>query len=142
MFFSSSEADTIRIARDFAQGLGKRAIVLLEGGLGAGKSVFSRAVIRELAGDEGLDVPSPTFTLVQSYETPDTDVYHFDLYRLEDPEEIFEIGWEDAISSGVVLVEWPERLGGYRPKKAITVTISLQDEVRRVISIERPETSG
>jgi len=139
MIFSSTEADTIKIACDFAQGLGKRAIVLLEGDLGAGKSVFSRAVIRALTGDEGLDVPSPTFTLVQSYESPRADIYHFDLYRLEDPEEIFEIGWEDAVSSGIVLVEWPERLGPYRPKKAITVQISLQSSGLRGIEINTPE---
>lgn len=139
MIFSSTEADTTKIACDFAQGLGKRAIVLLEGDLGAGKSVFSRAVIRALTGDEGLDVPSPTFTLVQSYESPRADIYHFDLYRLEDPEEIFEIGWEDAVSSGIVLVEWPERLGPYRPKKAITVQISLQSSGLRGIEINTPE---
>ncbi len=138
MIFSSTEADTIKIAYDFAQGLGKRAIVLLEGDLGAGKSVFSRAVIRALTGDEELDVPSPTFTLVQSYESQRADIYHFDLYRLEDPEEIFEIGWEDAVSSGIVLVEWPERLGSYRPKKAITVQISLQNSGVRGIEINMP----
>lgn len=139
MVFSPTEADTIRIARDFAQGLGKRSIVLLEGDLGAGKSVFSRAVIRTLMADEALDVPSPTFTLVQSYESSQADIYHFDLYRLEDPEEIFEIGWEDAVSSGIVLVEWPERLGPYRPKSAVTVRISLQSDGQRGIEISKPE---
>ncbi|MCB1558571.1 MAG: tRNA (adenosine(37)-N6)-threonylcarbamoyltransferase complex ATPase subunit type 1 TsaE [Alphaproteobacteria bacterium] len=139
MVFSSSEAETIAIARDFAKNLAGRVVILLEGDLGAGKSVFSRAVIRALAGNEALDVPSPTFTLVQTYETSIAEIYHFDLYRLEDPEEIFEIGWEDAVSSGIVLVEWPERLGGYRPKKAVTVRISLQSDGRRLIEIEKPE---
>ncbi len=93
-----------------------------------GKSVFSRAFIQHFLGN--VDVPSPTFTLLQTYEAPDYEIYHFDLYRLKDPEEIFELGMEEAMYNGVCLIEWPEKMGGYLPKRAITVKITPQEEGR------------
>jgi tRNA threonylcarbamoyladenosine biosynthesis protein TsaE len=87
-----------------------------------------------------LNVPSPTFTLIQTYNTELGEVYHFDLYRLKSPEELYEIGWEDALSSGILLVEWPERLGYLTPKTAISVTIqSGKTPESRSITIERPQ---
>ena len=133
-----SETETIAAAATFAASLKPRDIVLLNGDLGMGKSVFAREVIRTLTGNPDLDVPSPTFTLAQTYETKDGDIWHFDLYRLKDPEELYEIGWEDALSSGILLVEWPDRLDYLTPKPAITVTLSQGDTpTSRIITIER-----
>lgn len=117
---------------------------MLEGPLGAGKSVFARAMIRALTKNPEQEVPSPTFTLVQTYDSPAGEIWHFDLYRLEDADDIFNLGWEDAISGGISIVEWPERLGSYHPKKAITVRIvpSTQNTEERSIQITgAPEES-
>lgn len=118
-----TEDETLSFAREFARQLKPRDIILLEGDLGAGKTAFARAVIRTLCNDPELTVPSPTFTLVQTYDSPNMEIWHFDLYRLGDPEEIFEIGWEEAMSGPLVLVEWPDRLGPYKPENAISLTL-------------------
>lgn len=123
-FVSSCERETIDFARKFARELKSGDVVLLHGDLGMGKSVFSRAVLRALCGVDNLEVPSPTFTLVQVYDADVGQVWHFDLYRLSDVSEIYELGWEEAMDSGVLLVEWPERLGCLRPDKYIDVTLS------------------
>ncbi len=96
----------------------------LYGDLGAGKSLLARALIRHLCGDPGLEVPSPTFTLVQYYETAQGPLYHFDLYRLKDPDEIFNLGWDEALN-GICLIEWPERLGPYMPKRRLDLHIAI-----------------
>ncbi len=139
--FSRSEQETANIAAAMAILLKEGDVLCLEGDLGTGKSVFARALVRALAGDAGLEVPSPTFTLVQTYETPGGIVWHFDLYRLRHPDEIIEIGWEDARGGGIVLVEWPERLGPYLPKRRWVV--SLKDhEGGRSIDIMSPGDAG
>lgn len=99
--------------------------ILLEGPLGAGKSEFARAFLRAATGDPALEVPSPSFTLVQSYDLPGgVEAHHFDLYRLAGPEEVAELGWEEA-RRGIVLVEWPERLGpALRPAGALTLALA------------------
>ena len=96
--------------------------ILLEGELGAGKSAFARAFLRAATGDPALEVPSPTFTLVQSYDTRIGVVQHFDLWRLEGPGGLTELGWDEA-RNGIVLVEWPDRLGPLRPAEALTVAL-------------------
>lgn len=118
-----SEDETIAFARDFSAGL-SGGVVLLHGDLGMGKSVFSRAVIRILCDDDAMDVPSPTFTLVQQYDAQSGSIFHFDLYRLSDESEIYELGWDDAMNDGIALVEWPERLGYLRPQKRTEVFIT------------------
>lgn len=97
-------------------------VIALGGDLGAGKTEFARAFIRALTGPDE-DVPSPTFTLVQTYEGQSGDIWHFDLYRLETAEEAFELGIEDAFHDGISLIEWPERLGPYLPRGRLEVRL-------------------
>jgi tRNA threonylcarbamoyladenosine biosynthesis protein TsaE len=104
-------------------------VILLEGPLGAGKTVLARAFLRAASGDFALEVPSPSFTLVQSYETRLGPVHHFDLWRLEGPAGLGELSWEDALAD-IVLVEWPERLGGLRPSPALTVALQGMGDSR------------
>lgn len=122
-FNTASEEETAQVAAGLAPALPEGSLLCLWGDLGMGKSVFARALIRTLAGEPALDVPSPTYTLVQTYETPAGEIFHFDLYRLSAPEEIYELGWEDALPEGIVIVEWPERLGGFLPARRIDVRI-------------------
>lgn len=97
-------------------------IVCLIGTLGTGKSTLARAFVRALtAADE--EVPSPTFTLVQTYDSDAGTIWHFDLYRLEKPEEAFELGIEDAFVDGICLIEWPDRLGGLLPRDRLEVIL-------------------
>lgn len=106
--------------------------LLLEGPLGAGKSAFSRAFLRAAAGDPRLEVPSPTFTLVQHYDLPRYEAWHFDLYRLSGPDDLFELGWEE-VAAGIALVEWPDRLEDLAPPEALRLTLApdpAADEAR------------
>ena len=96
--------------------------ILLEGELGAGKSAFARAFLRAASGDPELEVPSPTFTLIQSYDTRIGTVHHYDLWRLNGPAGLTELGWEEA-RDGIVLVEWPDRLGALWPADALIVAL-------------------
>jgi tRNA threonylcarbamoyladenosine biosynthesis protein TsaE len=116
--------------------------ILLEGALGAGKTAFARAFLRAATGEPSLEVPSPTFTLVQSYDTPVGTVQHFDLWRLEGPDELAELGWEDA-RDGIVLLEWPDRLGMLRPTDALTVALHPTGEgSRRAVLSGWPDRLG
>jgi tRNA threonylcarbamoyladenosine biosynthesis protein TsaE len=108
--------------------------ILLEGELGAGKTAFARAFLRAATGDSALEVPSPTFTLVQSYDTRIGVVQHFDLWRLEGPGGLEELGWEDA-RDGIVLLEWPDRLGALRPTDALTVSLHPTGESSRRVDL-------
>lgn len=128
----AGEAETARLGDDLARALGPGDVVLLSGALGAGKSAMARAVIRALADDDGLTVPSPTFTLVQHYETR-FPVAHFDLYRLSDPSELAELGLDEALDTGIVLVEWPEYGGDVWPQSAIRLGLSGEGDSRRAV---------
>jgi len=105
--------------------------LMLSGPLGAGKSALARAFLRALTGDPALEVPSPSFTLVQSYDLPGGgQAHHFDLYRLSGAADLRELGWEDA-TADIVVVEWPERLGGLDPAGALRIGLRpLDDEAR------------
>ncbi len=127
-------AATESLAMQIARHLRAGDAVLLEGALGAGKTAFARALLRAAAGDPALDVPSPTFTLVQSYETPRLIIHHFDLWRLRGPEGLVELGW-DELRQDVVLVEWPDRLGFLRPPEALTITLRPTGETSRVATL-------
>ena len=108
-------------------------VILLAGPLGAGKSTFARAFLRAASADPALEVPSPTFTLVQSYDTRIGTVHHFDLWRLDGPGGIAELGWQE-VRDGITLVEWPDRLGSLRPDDALSVTFDINgEETRRAL---------
>lgn len=119
----ATENDTHRFAEQIATILRVGDVVLLSGEIGAGKSAFSRAVIRTLAGAE-IEVPSPTFTLVQTYELGPFDIWHCDLYRLTHPDEAFELGLDDAFETAVCLIEWPDRLSDDAPANALNLHFS------------------
>lgn len=122
---TATEALGTKIARALRVG----DAVLLSGPLGAGKTVLARAILRAL-GVTGR-VPSPTFTLVQSYETTNLFVRHFDLYRIESESDLIELGLEDALDDGAVIVEWPEHGFGQLPDSALKIEISpLKNETR------------
>ncbi|MEP6564117.1 MAG: tRNA (adenosine(37)-N6)-threonylcarbamoyltransferase complex ATPase subunit type 1 TsaE [Mesorhizobium sp.] len=127
--FLADEAATARLGEDLAMALRPGDVLALKGDLGAGKSTLARALIRALADDAGLDVPSPTFTLVQSYDTR-VPVHHFDLYRLSSAGEIDELGFDDALLQGAALVEWPERAEAYLPKTSILIELDQQGDGR------------
>ncbi len=129
-----SESDTAMLASTLAQTAKAPSIYALYGDLGAGKSVFSRGFIRALAG-ENTEVPSPTFTLLQTYETNKGIIYHYDLYRIEDPEEIYELGWEEALAEGIILLEWPQRLGNFLPEVRTDITFTTMTDTLREIEI-------
>lgn len=134
VYESKSEQDTIRVAKELARNAKLGDVFLLNGTLGAGKSVFARGFIRALCGTE-TEVPSPTFTLVQTYDAGSVRIWHFDLYRLQDPDEIFEIGWEDALSDGISLIEWAEKAGHYKPKDATRIDIEILENDERRITV-------
>jgi tRNA threonylcarbamoyladenosine biosynthesis protein TsaE len=125
------EAATERLGAALAGRLQPRDVVALVGGLGAGKTTLARAILRAASGEPALVVPSPTFTLVEVYDTPRGAFWHFDLYRLETAEQVFELGWEEARADGIVLVEWAERLGPLLPHERLTVTLSIEGDGRR-----------
>ncbi|TPJ74349.1 tRNA (adenosine(37)-N6)-threonylcarbamoyltransferase complex ATPase subunit type 1 TsaE [Mesorhizobium sp. B2-7-1] len=127
--FLADEAATARLGEDLAMALRAGDAIALRGDLGAGKSTLARALIRALADDTGLEVPSPTFTLVQSYETR-VPVHHFDLYRLSSPDELDELGLDDALSQGAALIEWPERAAERLPENALWVDLAEHGESR------------
>ncbi len=115
--------DTATVGQILAHHLRAKDILALSGNLGSGKTALARALINAFPGPPE-DVPSPTFTLVQTYTRGGTEIYHFDLYRLEDPEEAWELGIDDAFSDAISLIEWPEKLGPYLPKRRLLVTMS------------------
>lgn len=122
------EAATAALAAKIAALAHAGDVIALSGDLGAGKTVFARGFIRSLPGAEGAagqaeDVPSPTFTLVQIYERAPAPVWHVDLYRLETPEEVYELGLEEAYEEAILLIEWPERMGNLLPREHLEVRL-------------------
>src|SRR5476651_1594706 len=117
------EDATRRLAIDVANALRPGDLVTLSGDLGAGKTAFARALIRYLADDETTEVPSPTFTLMQSYDLPRFQVVHIDLYRTTGTAELTELGFDDLPEGSVVLLEWPDRAGNQLPADRLDVAI-------------------
>lgn len=118
------DAATLALGRRIAAALRPGDLVLLSGGLGAGKTALARAIIRTLMGDAGLDVPSPSFALVQPYEGKDAVVLHADLYRLASEREIDELGLFDR-PEAIVLVEWPERAPGLAGRADLRIALTI-----------------
>jgi tRNA threonylcarbamoyladenosine biosynthesis protein TsaE len=127
----SEEADTALLAQQIAPTLTAGNTLLLEGELGAGKSAFARALIRARLG-RMEDVPSPTFTLVQTYEATDGDIWHCDLYRLTHPDEALELGLVEAFETAICLIEWPDRLGAEAPQDALRLAFSAGQDAHDV----------
>lgn len=124
------ENSTRQLGEDLALAVRPGDCLTLSGDLGAGKSTLARALLRAMADDEELEVPSPTFTLVQSYDLR-IPISHFDLYRLGDPSELDELGLEEALSSGVCIVEWPEMGGDLMPSERLGLRLEHQNAGRR-----------
>ncbi len=131
----ADETATKRLGEDLALAMKPGDCLALSGDLGAGKSTLARALLRALADDDDLEVPSPTFTLVQSYQLR-IPAAHFDLYRLSDASELDELGFDEALGDGIALVEWPERAD--MPKSAISLRFAHEGDGRRVV-ISGPE---
>jgi tRNA threonylcarbamoyl adenosine modification protein YjeE len=134
-FILRNELDTCILASQLANLAEPRDIIALNGDLGLGKTTFARAFITALGGSG--EVTSPTFALVQIYEFPRVNVYHFDLYRIKEPEEIFELGIEDAFTDGISLIEWPNHMGTYLPSERLDIFFSdgLNEDARRVLLV-------
>ncbi len=123
-FDLADEAATEALARRVAKAAGRGDTIGLIGDLGTGKTVFARAFIRAVLANPDEEVPSPTFTLLQTYEADALALYHFDLYRIEDPEEALELGIEEAFADGVALIEWAERLDGLLPADRLEIRLT------------------
>lgn len=121
----ADEAATRDLADTLARALKPGDLLTLGGGLGAGKTTLARAIIRARAGDPELETPSPTFTLLQSYDLPRGMIVHADLYRVSSPDELEELGWDEAGEDAILMVEWPERLGASLPPNRLEVALGF-----------------
>lgn len=122
------DADTRRLGAALAKLLKPGDVIALHGGLGAGKTTLTRGLVQSLSGPEE-DVPSPTYTLVQQYDAPAFTIWHFDLYRLESPEDLRELGWDETVE-GIAIVEWPDKAGGLLPDWRLDVMLEIGGDHR------------
>jgi N-acetylmuramate 1-kinase len=125
----ADESATDRLANDLSAALAPGDLVTLSGDLGAGKTTLARAVIRALAGDDRIEVPSPTFTFLQLYELPRFPVVHADLYRVTTLAELTELGWEEASEGAAVMVEWPDRAAALIQADRLDVALALAPDL-------------
>lgn len=131
----SSPESTTRLAEAIAPELGAGDTILLSGPIGAGKTHFARALItaRLAAFGRVEDIPSPTFTLVQTYDVGEIEIWHTDLYRLTAPDEVIELGLDEALETAITLIEWPDRLGSELPDRACSITFSIDGDGRNAV---------
>ncbi|WP_146347704.1 tRNA (adenosine(37)-N6)-threonylcarbamoyltransferase complex ATPase subunit type 1 TsaE [Falsiphaeobacter marinintestinus] len=132
----TSPDDTAALAQTLGRALGAGDCLLLNGPIGAGKTHFSRHLIQSRL-DTPEDVPSPTFTLVQTYQAGTAEIWHADLYRLSSVDEVEELGLSEAFETAICLVEWPEKLGPLTPRNALTLTFQPDpaDEETRILTL-------
>lgn len=119
-------AATVTVAAALAKLARRGDVFCLIGDLGAGKTTFARGFLRALGIEE--EIPSPTFNLLLTYDTAPGTVWHFDLYRLSSPDEVIELGLEDAFADGICLIEWPDRLGPWLPEARIEIHLTDSDD--------------
>lgn len=124
----ADEAGTLALGARLAKALRAGDVVRLSGDLGAGKTTLARGLIQSRLGE--MEVPSPTYTLVQTYDWGDVELWHCDLYRLEQPNDAYELGLMDAMGEEIVLLEWPDRLGALCPDDALSVHIAFHGDSR------------
>ncbi|HRZ86231.1 MAG TPA: tRNA (adenosine(37)-N6)-threonylcarbamoyltransferase complex ATPase subunit type 1 TsaE [bacterium] len=135
-FLTKSEKETFKKAQEFGRTLERGDVVALNGELGSGKSVFTRGLLHSL-GVRHKYLASPTFTLINMYRG-DVPVYHFDVYRFEDPRELDGLGYEEFFfGEGVTIVEWADKVAAYLPRKHIRVSLKVLSETGRLIVIDR-----
>jgi tRNA threonylcarbamoyladenosine biosynthesis protein TsaE len=134
-FSLKSKKESVNLAIKIAAQIKKGSIITFSGGLGVGKTFLCRHIIKYLCGED-VKVVSPTFNLLQIYPTKNFEIYHFDLYRLEHLEEIYELGIEEAFSGNhVCLIEWPEIISSILPPNTISIKISINSNNNRLVSI-------
>jgi tRNA threonylcarbamoyladenosine biosynthesis protein TsaE len=131
-FSFATEADTADWASAIAPHLKPSDTLLLSGAIGAGKSAFARALIRARLTNPSEEVPSPTFTTVQTYPHEDGDIWHCDLYRLQSSDEALELGLDEAFETAICLIEWPDRLGDLTPRNALRLAFEAGPNAHRV----------
>ncbi len=135
VYFTASEEETRQLAERFAEQVEPGTVLCLRGDLGVGKTVFAKGLCAALGVTDY--VSSPTFTLVNEYEGKDFPVYHFDLYRIEDSDELYEIGFEEFISGHALsIIEWPERGEDVLPSRRIEISIERDGEDGRRVTVE------
>lgn len=118
--------DMRKAASELAKDLSQGDVVCLYGTLGAGKTTFTQFLVEALGGQIN-EVTSPTFNILHIYDTSSCEVHHFDLYRLDDPKEVYELGIEDSFLNGITIIEWPEIIEGILPKHTIKVVLSISE---------------
>ena len=133
--FCATERDTELFGARLADHLKPGDVIGFKGALGAGKSVLARSIIRHMMEEPDLVVPSPSFTLVQIYDLPDGhDLWHVDLYRLERPADLLELGLEDAFDDSIMLLEWPDRAETLLPKNYLALELAIKNDQARLIT--------
>lgn len=128
------------IARDIAQNLKPQNIICLYGELGSGKTTLTQLIIKHLIPNNSQEITSPTFNLVNVYDSPMGKIWHFDLYRINKPTELYELGYEEAFAIGISIIEWPQIIEPFLPQEGVTkvfIEYSKTNDSKRDITIKK-----